>query len=110
MNQLSDRLNSLSPSATLAMSQKSSELKAQGVDVINLSVGDPDFDTPDQIKDAAKRAIDANNSRNSPVAGSPALRSAIVEKLKKENGLEYTAAQISCANGAKQSVCNTILA
>lgn len=110
MNQLSDRLNSLSPSATLAMSQKSSELKAQGIDVINLSVGEPDFNTPDHIKEAAKKAIDENYSRYSPVAGYPSLRDAIVEKLKKENGLEYTAAQISCANGAKQSVCNTILA
>lgn len=110
MNQLSDRLNSLSPSATLAMSQKSSELKAQGVDIINLSVGEPDFNTPDHIKEAAKQAIDDNFSRYSPVAGYPALRNAIVEKLKKENGLEYTAAQISCANGAKQSVCNTIMA
>ena len=108
MNQLSERLNSLSPSATLAMSQKSSELKAQGVDVINMSVGEPDFNTPDHIKEAAKKAIDENYSRYSPVAGYPALRNAIVEKLKKENGLEYTAAQISCANGAKQSVCNTI--
>ena len=110
MNQLSERLNSLSPSATLAMSQKSSELKAQGVDVINMSVGEPDFNTPDHIKEAAKKAIDENYSRYSPVAGYPALRNAIVEKLKKENGLEYTAAQISCANGAKQSVCNTIMA
>ena len=110
MNQLSDRLNSLSPSATLAMSQKSSELKAQGVDVINLSVGEPDFNTPDHIKEAAKKAIDENYSRYSPVAGYPALRNAIVAKLKNENGLEYTAAQISCANGAKQSVCNTIMA
>ena len=109
MNQLSNRLNSLSPSATLAMSQKSSELKAQGVDVINMSVGEPDFNTPDHIKEAAKKVIDENFSRYSPVAGYPALRNAIVEKLKKENGLEYTAAQISCANGAKQSVCNTIL-
>ena len=109
MNQLSDRLNSLSPSATLAMSQKSSELKAQGVDVINLSVGEPDFNTPDHIKEAAKRAIDENFSRYSPVAGYPALRNAIAAKLKNENGLEYSAAQISCANGAKQSVCNTIL-
>ena len=109
MNQLSDRLNSLSPSATLAMSQKSSELKAQGVDVINLSVGEPDFNTPEHIKEAAKKAIDENYSRYSPVAGYPALRNAIVAKLKNENGLEYTAAQISCANGAKQSVCNTIL-
>lgn len=110
MNQLSDRLNSLSPSATLAMSQKSGELKAQGVDVINLSVGEPDFNTPDHIKEAAKTAIDENYSRYSPVAGYPALRNAIVAKLKNENGLEYTAAQISCANGAKQSVCNTIMA
>ena len=110
MNQLSDRLNSLSPSATLAMSQKSGELKAQGVDVINLSVGEPDFNTPDHIKEAAKKAIDENYSRYSPVAGYPALRNAIVAKLKNENGLEYTAAQISCANGAKQSVCNTIMA
>ena len=109
MNQLSDRLNSLSPSATLAMSQKSNELKAQGIDVINLSVGEPDFNTPDHIKEAAKKAVDDNFSRYSPVPGYPALRNAIVEKLKKENGLEYTAAQISCANGAKQSVCNTIL-
>ena len=110
MNQLSDRVSSLSPSATLAMSQKSAELKAQGIDVINLSVGEPDFNTPDHIKEAAKKAIDENYSRYSPVAGYPALRNAIVAKLKKENGLDYTAAQISCANGAKQSVCNTIMA
>ena len=110
MNQLSDRLNSLSPSATLAMSQKSSELKAQGVDVINLSVGEPDFNTPDHIKEAAKKAIDENFSRYTPVPGYPTLRNAIVEKLKKENGLEYKPTQISVANGAKQSVCNTIMA
>lgn len=110
MTQVSARLASLSPSATLAMSQKSNELKAQGVDVINLSVGEPDFNTPDHIKEAAKKAIDENYSRYSPVAGYPALRNAIVAKLKNENGLEYTANQISCANGAKQSVCNTILA
>ena len=105
MTQVSARLASLSPSATLAMSQKSSELKAQGVDVINLSVGEPDFNTPEPIKDAAKKAIDENYSRYSPVAGYPALRNAIVAKLKNENGLEYTANQISCANGAKQSGC-----
>ena len=109
MNTVSNRLNSLSPSATLAMSQKSAELKAQGVDVINLSVGEPDFNTPDHIKEAAKKAVDENWSRYSPVAGYPSLRNAIVAKLKRENGLDYTAAQISCANGAKQSVCNTIL-
>ena len=82
MSQVSDRLASLSPSATLAMSQKSGELKAQGVDVINLSVGEPDFNTPDHIKEAAKKAIDENYSRYSPVAGYPALREAIVNKLK----------------------------
>ena len=110
MTKISNRLASLSPSATLAMSQKSGELKAQGVDVINLSVGEPDFNTPDHIKEAAKQAIDENYSRYSPVAGYPALRNAIVNKLQQENGLTYTVNQISCANGAKQSVCNTLLA
>lgn len=110
MNKLSDRLNSLSSSATLAMSQKSGELKAQGVDVINLSVGEPDFNTPDHIKEAAKKAIDENYSKYSPVPGYPALRKAIVGKLKKENGLDYTITQISCSNGAKQCVCNAVLA
>ena len=110
MNQLSDRLNRLSPSATLLMSQKSNELKAQGIDVINLSVGEPDFNTPDHIKAAAIKAVEDNYARYSPVPGYPALRQAIVEKLKKENGLEYTPAQISCANGAKQSVCNAVMA
>ena len=109
MNYLAERLNRLSPSATLAMSQKSNELKAQGVDVINMSVGEPDFDTPMHIKEAAKKAVDDNYSRYSPVPGYLDLRNAIVAKLKNENGLEYTAAQISCANGAKQSVCNTIM-
>lgn len=110
MNQLSNCINRLSPSATLAMSQKSSELKAQGIDVINLSVGEPDFNTPDHIKEAAIRAVEENYSRYSPVPGYPALREAIVKKLKVENNLEYSIAQISCANGAKQSVCNTIMA
>ncbi len=107
--QLSDRLNRLSPSATLAMSQKSAELKAQGIDVINLSVGEPDFNTPDHIKAAAIRAVEENYSRYSPVPGYPALREAIVKKLKNENGLDYTATQISVSNGAKQSVCNTVM-
>jgi aspartate aminotransferase len=91
------------------MSQKSAELKAQGVDVINLSVGEPDFNTPEHIKEAAKKAIDDNFSRYSPVPGYPALRQAISAKLKNENGLGYAITQISCGNGAKQSVCNTIL-
>lgn len=110
MNKLADRLNRLSPSATLAMSQKSQELKAQGVDVINMSVGEPDFNTPDNIKEAAKKAVDDNWSRYSPVPGYPALRKAIAAKLKRENGLEFTEAQISVANGAKQAVCNAIMA
>lgn len=110
MNKLADRLNRLSPSATLAMSQKSQELKAQGVDVINLSVGEPDFNTPDNIKEAAKKAVDDNWSRYSPVPGYPSLRKAIVEKLKRENNLEFTEAQISVSNGAKQAVCNAIMA
>ncbi len=108
--QLSDRLNRLAPSATLAMSQRSSELKAQGVDVINMSVGEPDFNTPDHIKEAAIQAVRDNYSRYSPVPGYPELRRAIVEKLRRENGLEYAPSQILCSNGAKQSVCNTIMA
>ena len=110
MLSVSERLASLAPSATLAMSQKSNELKAQGIDVINLSVGEPDFNTPDHIKAAAKKAIEDNFSFYSPVPGYPGLRKAICEKLKKENELEYTPEQIVCSNGAKQSVCNVILA
>ena len=110
MNTLSDRLNRLAPSATLAMSQRSSELKAQGVDVINMSVGEPDFNTPDHIKAAAIRAVEENYSRYSPVPGYTALKQAIVQKLKRENGLDYAPSQILCSNGAKQSVCNAIMA
>ena len=110
MAQLSDRLNRLAPSATLAMSQKSSEMKAQGIDVINMSVGEPDFNTPDHIKEAAKKAIDDNYSRYSPVPGYPDLRKAIAAKLKNENGLDYNIDEILVSNGAKQSVCNTVMA
>ena len=110
MAQLSDRLNRLSPSATLAMSQKSSEMKAQGIDVINLSVGEPDFNTPDHIKDAAKKAVDENYSRYSPVPGYPELRKAIVTKLQKENNLEYGLNEVMVSNGAKQCVCNAVMA
>lgn len=110
MNILSDRLNRLAPSATLAMSQRSNELKAQGVDVINLSVGEPDFNTPDHIKSAAIKAVEENWSRYSPVPGYPSLRQAICDKLMNENNLNYTPAQILCSNGAKQSVCNAIMA
>ena len=109
MAQVSNRLASLSPSATLAMSQKSNELKAQGVDIINLSVGEPDFFTPEHIKEAAHQAIERNFSFYSPVPGYMDLRQAIVGKLKRENNLDYTTDQIVVSNGAKQSVCNTIL-
>lgn len=110
MGQLSQRLQRLAPSATLAMSQISAEMKAQGFDVINMSVGEPDFNTPRHIKDAAKRAIDANYSKYSPVPGYPQLRKAISEKLARENGLDYSPAEILVSNGAKQSVCNTVMA
>ena len=110
MAQLSDRLQRLAPSATLAMSQKSSEMKALGIDVINMSVGEPDFNTPDHIKQAAKLAIDENYSRYSPVPGYPDLRQAIARKLERENQLHYTPAEILVSNGAKQSVCNTVMA
>ncbi len=110
MTQISDRVKNLSPSATLAMSQKSSELKAQGVDVINMSVGEPDFDTPDYVKEAAKRAIDENFSRYTPVPGYMSLRQAISRKLARENHVEYAPEQIVVGNGAKQELCNVILA
>lgn len=110
MAKLSNRLQRLAPSATLAMSQKSSEMKAQGIDVINMSVGEPDFNTPDLIKEAAKKAIDDNYSTYSPVPGYADLRKAIVEKLKRENNLEYSINEVLTSNGAKQSVCNTVMA
>jgi len=110
MNRLSDRINALAPSATLAMSQKSSELRAQGVDVINLSVGEPDFFTPDHIKAAAKQAVDDNFSFYSPVPGYLSLRQAVCEKLRRENGLEYAPEQIVIGNGAKHELCNVIMA
>lgn len=107
---ISNRIKNLAPSATLAMSQKSAELKAAGIDVINMSVGEPDFDTPDFIKEAAKKAIDDNFSRYSPVPGYLSLRKAVCDKLKKENGLDYTPEQIVVGNGAKQELTNVILA
>lgn len=110
MAELSNRLNRLAPSQTLAMSQKSGEMKAQGIDVINMSVGEPDFNTPDHIKEAATKAVDENFSRYSPVPGYMDLRKAIVAKLKNENNLDYTTSGILVSNGAKQSVCNTVMA
>lgn len=110
MTQISERVTCLSPSATLAMSQLSGELKAKGIDVINMSVGEPDFNTPDFIKEAAKRAIDENYSRYTPVAGYMSLRKAVADKLARENSLEYTPEQIVVGNGAKQELCNVVLA
>ena len=110
MDFISKRVNNLAASQTLAMSQKSNELKAQGIDVINLSVGEPDFNTPDHIKEAAKRAIDDNFSFYSPVPGYMSLRKAIADKLSKENGLDYRPEQIVVSGGAKQALCNVILA
>lgn len=110
MVELSERLKRLAPSATLAMSQKSSEMKAQGIDVINMSVGEPDFNTPENIKNAAKQAVDENYSKYSPVPGYMSLRKAISDKLKNENGLNYSPNEILVTNGGKQSVCNSILA
>lgn len=110
MAELSNRLNRLAPSQTLAMSQKSGEMKAQGIDVINMSVGEPDFNTPDHIKEAAKKAVDENFSRYSPVPGYMDLRKAIVAKLKNENNLDYATSEILVSSGAKQSVCNTVMA
>lgn len=109
MDFISKRVESLAASQTLAMSQKSAELRAQGVDVINLSVGEPDFNTPEHIKEAAKRAIDGNFSFYSPVSGFLSLRQAICEKLLRENGLHFTPSQIVVGNGAKQALCNVIL-
>jgi aspartate aminotransferase len=109
MNYLSDRINLLAESETLAMTRRSRELRAQGYDVINLSIGEPDFDTPNHVKEAAKEAIDQNYSHYTPVPGYPELRQAIANKLKRDNGLEYTAEQIVVSTGAKQSLANAIL-
>lgn len=103
-------MQSLAQSATLAMSQKSAELKAQGADMINLSIGEPDFNTPHHIKEAAKRAIDENYTYYSPVPGFMPLRRAISQKLKVENGVDYAPEQVVVSGGAKQALCNVILA
>ena len=109
MTKVSDRLNRLSESATLAMAQMSRELQAKGINVISLSLGEPDFDTPEFIKEAAKKAIDDNYSHYTPVAGLPELRSAIAAKFKRDNNLEFTANQIVTSTGAKQSLANVCL-
>ena len=109
MANVSKRLNSLSESQTIAMNQKSNAMKAQGIDIINLSVGEPDFFTPDHIKQSAKDAIDANFSFYSPITGYPDLRKAICKKFKDDNHLDYTPEQIIVSVGAKHSIANVVL-
>ena len=109
MTKLSKRIEQLSESQTLAMTKKSRELQATGRDIINLSIGEPDFNTPDFIKDAAKKAIDENFTRYSPVAGFADLRKAISNKFKRDNNLNYTPEQVVVSTGAKQSIANVIL-
>ena len=108
--QISDRIKRMAASQTLAMSQKSRELRASGVDVINLSVGEPDFNTPLHIKEAAKKAIDDNYTHYPPVPGYMDLRQAVAAKLSRENGLSYEAAQVVISGGAKQSLSNVLMA
>jgi aspartate aminotransferase len=105
---LADRILSMDESATLAMTRKSRELKDKGVDVIALSIGEPDFNTPLRVKDAGKLAIDNNITHYPPVPGLPALREGIAKKLKRDNGLDYNASQIVVSNGAKQSIANVL--
>lgn len=100
----------LSPSATFAMSQRSNELKEQGIDIINLSVGEPDFNTPDNVKLAAFHAIEENYSKYSPVTGFESLKESICDKLYRENNLSYVSSEIVVSNGAKQSIFNSIQA
>jgi len=109
MDFLSDRIKSMAASATLAMTQKSRELKNQGFDVISLSIGEPDFNTPDYVKEAAKKAIDDNFSKYPPVPGYEDLRDAICTKLKRENGLDYTPDQVIVSVGGKHSIINVIM-
>lgn len=109
MEYLSDRIKSLSVSQTLAMAQKSMELKAKGFDIISLSLGEPDFETPDYIKEAAKKAIDENYTKYPPVPGYKDLREAISKKFKEENGINYTPDQIIVSAGGKHSLINVIL-
>lgn len=110
MEQVSHRLAALAESSTVAMNQKTKELQAKGVDIINLTVGEPDFFTPDHIKEAAKKAIDDNYSFYTAVAGYPELQEAISKKLKRENNLDYAPSQIIVSNGAKHSLANALLA
>ena len=110
MLQIANRVLNMAAAQTLAMSQRSAELRAKGVDVINMSVGEPDFNTPDNIKKAAKRAIDENYSHYSPVPGYMPLRKAIAEALNKSDNVDFKPEQIVVGNGAKQALCNVIMA
>lgn len=110
MSVLSNRVREMKESATLAMARKSRELKESGIDIISLSLGEPDFDTPDNIKNACKLALDKGDTKYTPVSGTKALREAICRKLKRDNGLDYTPEQIVVSNGAKQSIANACLA
>lgn len=107
---LSERVNNMAESATLKMTQKSRELKAQGIDIISLSIGEPDFNTPESVKQAGIKAIENNDTHYPPVPGVPALRKAIAEKLRRDNGLDYKDTDIIISNGAKQAITNVFLA
>ena len=109
MEIISDRVNRLSESATIAMARKARELKSQGIDIISLSLGEPDFNTPDFIKDAGKEGIDKNFSKYMPVNGYQDLREAILNKFKRDNGIDYNTEQIVVSTGAKQSIANVVL-
>ncbi len=110
MGFFADSLNRIQPSATIAVSTKARQLKAQGRDIISLSAGEPDFDTPQNIKDAAKRALDEGKTKYTDVDGIPELKAAIVAKFKRENGLDYKPANVSVATGGKQVIYNALLA
>ena len=108
--EVSRRAQSIKASSTLAISAKAAELKAQGKDMVTFGVGEPDFDTPAHIREAAKKAIDEGKTRYTPAAGTPALRKAVCDKLKKDNGLDYEPAQVVISNGAKHSLMNAFMA
>ena len=110
MEQLSARVRNLSPSRTIAMNQRARKLREAGVDVIDLTVGEPDFPTPEPVREAAKRAIDEGNNRYTPVAGYNDLREAVSRKLERENGLEYPPSRVMVSNGAKHCLANALLA
>lgn len=110
MGFIAERLNAIKPSPTIAVSTKARELKAQGLDIIGLGAGEPDFDTPENIKQAAQTAMTAGDTKYTAVDGTPALKEAIIAKFKRENGIEYTAKQITVGTGAKQVLYNTMMA